>query len=313
MSLAPIILFVYNRPNHTKKTINALAKNELAKESKLFVYSDGPKDKSDEKLIKQVRDIIHTVDGFKKIEICEKEKNHGLANSVIAGVTDVIDKFGKAIVMEDDLISSKYLLVYLNEALEFYKNMEKIFSISAYNHPPNIMKFLTNYDKDIYFVKRAPSWGWATWYNRWDKADWCVIDYDDFVGNRKMIKQFHLGGDDLFDLLKAQMEGTVDSWLIRWNYTYLKHDAYSVYPVKSYINNIGYDGTGTNCGIGRLSQNNLEFAKKNVCFIDNLIVEGNVIKEFKKVYRRKWKHYLKKILLYGYWKRLISYKNCRCW
>ena len=307
--LAPVILFVYNRPFHTNKTFIALKNNILAKESNLFIFSDGSKNESDVKLVKQVRDIIHTFDGFKKIKIIEQEKNLGLANSVIIGVSEVIKKYGKAIVIEDDLISSKYMLKYLNEALVYYKNMEEVFSISAYNHPQSIMKFPVNYNKDIYFVKRAPSWGWATWANRWDKADWSVGDYNQFVNNRKMIKQFQLGGVDLVDLLKAQMEGKVNSWLIRWNYTYLKHNGYSVYPVKSYINNIGYDGTGVHCGVADLSPNNLELAKENISFLDNLIVDDKVFKEFKKVYQRKWKYYIQKILLYKYWKNLITYSK----
>ena len=139
MVLAPIVLFVYNRPWHTQQTVEALQKNELAAESDLYIFADGPKTANDEK-VNEVRKYIKTITGFKSVTIFEKEKNCGLANSVIAGVTEIINKFGEVIVVEDDIVTSKYFLKFINEALDFFANDPKIFSISGYTYSDKIMK-----------------------------------------------------------------------------------------------------------------------------------------------------------------------------
>ncbi len=154
---APIILFVYNRPAHTKQTVESLKNNLLVKESDLFVFSDGPKNNLDEKLVKEVRKYIKGINGFRQINIFEKNENKGLANSIINGVTQVLNEFKKSIVIEDDLVSSPFFVKYMNEALNFYQNENKIFSISGYSYPIDIP---VKYNNDIYLLPRASSWGW---------------------------------------------------------------------------------------------------------------------------------------------------------
>ena len=104
MILAPIVLFTYNRPWHTRQTIEALQKNHLASESVIFIFSDGPKTKEDEPKVEEVRKFLKTIQGFKQIEIIEREKNWGLAKNIIDGVTKVVNEYGKVIVLEDDII-----------------------------------------------------------------------------------------------------------------------------------------------------------------------------------------------------------------
>ena len=147
MNLAPIILFVYNRPEHTKKTLESLKINELASDSLLFIFSDGNKNENDRKSVEEVRNYISTISGFKEINIILREKNLGLADSVISGVAEVIEKYGKAIVLEDDIVTSKYFLKFMNEALDFYDADKKIYSISGYNFPIKIPK---SYQHKIY-------------------------------------------------------------------------------------------------------------------------------------------------------------------
>lgn len=247
--LAPIILFVYERPDHTRKMIEALAKNNLAKESEVYIFSDNAKKSKDNEKVKEVREYINTIPEksyFKKVTIIEAKENKGLAKSVIDGVTEIINEKEKAIVVEDDLITSKFFLEYMNNALDFYNKDEKIWSISGYNLPIEIPN---DYEYDIYLGYRGCSWGWATWKDRWNTVDWEVKDYKKFKHSYRKRKIINRGGPDMAQMLDAQMKGLCDSWAIRWCYEQAKQNKYTVYPVKSLIQNCGLDGTGTHSGI----------------------------------------------------------------
>lgn len=246
MSFSPIILFVYNRPWHTEQTVEALKKNELASESDLFIFADGSKVENDEN-VRKVREYIKTVDGFKSVKIIEREENLGLANSVIAGVTEIINKFGKVIVLEDDIVTSKYFLKFMNEALSVYKNRNDIFSVTGYNYPSSIFTIPFYYKKSVFLNYRPMPWGWGTWREKWEKVDWDMKDYNVFKKDKQSQKLFNKGGEDLADMLAAQIEGRIDSWYIRWCYAHFKNSGFSVSPVKSYVDNIGFDGTGVHC------------------------------------------------------------------
>jgi hypothetical protein len=247
MNLSPIILFVYNRPWHTEQTLEALKKNELADKSELFIFSDGPKVDNDEN-VRKVREHIKAVDGFRSVTIIEREKNLGLANSVIAGVTEIVNKFGKVIVLEDDLITSKYFLKFMNEALSVYKNRNDIFSVTGYNYPSSIFTIPFYYKKSVFLNYRPMPWGWGTWREKWEKVDWDVNDYNIFKKDKPAQKLFNRGGEDLTNMLSAQIEGRIDSWYIRWCFAHFKNGRFSVSPVKSYVDNIGFDDTGVHCG-----------------------------------------------------------------
>jgi len=152
MKLSPIVLFVYNRPEHTKKTIEALQKNELAKDSELFIYYDGPKNEDIKEKVNEVREYIKGIQGFKKITIIERDKNFGLANNMIQGVSEIFNTFEKVIVLEDDLVTSKYFLKFMNSTLEFYNGIDKIFVVSGYSHNVKIPK---KYFYDVYSSYRS--------------------------------------------------------------------------------------------------------------------------------------------------------------
>lgn len=306
--LSPIVLFVYNRLWHAKQTVEALQKNELATESELFIFADGPKvnapDEQKEK-IRQVREYIHKISGFKSVTICEKETNCGLANSVIAGVTEIINKFGKVIVVEDDLVTSRYFLKFMNEALDFYENDEQIFSVSGYNYSPEILKIPSNYQKDIYLSYRHGSTGWGTWKNRWQSVDWEVADFKEFSENIELQKAFNRGGADMSGMLKAQMEGEIDSWAIRFDYSISKQNKFNIRPIKSLVKHIGSDNTGTH------SSNNDE----KILFVnldDNWLPkieevepDKTILKNFQKIFNPPPKYSLKRFIG-KVWKRLFS-------
>lgn len=287
IELAPIILFVYNRPWHTQQTVEALQKNELAIESELFIYSDAPKNKQAIEKVDKVREYIKIVDGFKKVRVIERSKNWGLADSIIDGVTKSINEYGRVIVLEDDLVTSPYFLRYMNDGLEFYQDNPEIMSISGYTLPPTSMKFPKNFADDVYLNYRNSSWGWATWADRWDLVDWEIKDFHQFINDPEQKKLFNRGGDDLTNMLISQMEGKIDSWAIRFSYAHFKQRMYSICPHNSYVNNIGHDGTGTHCGETHIFENNLSKAKRNCNFIRDIQINEDVMLEFKKFYRKR--------------------------
>lgn len=245
MNFAPVVLFVFNRPRHTKRTIESLKQNLLAAESELFVFADGPRGKNDEAEVEAVKTIIDAVDGFKRVTIHRKTFNCGLAGSVIDGVSEVIRQYGKAIVIEDDLQFSPYFLSYMNEALTRYQDDPRVFSIGGYSPP---LEMPESYLEDSYLSYRCCTWGWATWRERWEKVDWAVQDFDSFCKDIGMIDRFNRGGDDMFHILKLQMAGKISSWGIRWDYAHFRNDAYCFRPAFSIVGNTGNDGTGVHCG-----------------------------------------------------------------
>ena len=243
--LAPIILFVYNRPWHTRQTIEALQKNELASESELYIFADGPKaiisDKQLNNII-EVRNYIHTIKGFKKIIITESDHNIGLDNSVINAVTKVIEKHKKVIVIEDDIVNHPFFLKYINQALETYKNQNNIYMVSGFSYNMNFPK---KYKDDVYCVHRCCSWGWGMWADRWEQVDWKVSNYNKLVNNKKEIKKFNRCGNDLFKMLQILIKQPVCAWDIRWAFCMYEHNGLCINPTKSLVNNIGLDGSGT--------------------------------------------------------------------
>lgn len=291
MNLAPIILFVYNRPEHTKKTLESLKINELASESLLFIFSDGSKNENDKKSVDEVRKYISTISGFKEINIILREKNLGLADSVISGITEVIEKYGKAIVLEDDIVTSKYFLKFMNEALNFYEADKKIYSISGYNFPIKIPK---SYQHKVYISPRPSSWGWATWKDRWGKAIWNPEQVFD-IKNHKLLNQYlDKSGKDISPMLLKTFEKKINSWAVRWVFTHIYYQAYSLFPVKSLTKNIGADATGTNF-IRSTNKYNVEFKTdfKQFDFSNDLKLNKEIIEQIKKLVRPGILSYLK--------------------
>jgi hypothetical protein len=289
--LAPIILFVYNRLDHTKKTIEALEKNRLAVESDLYIFSDAPKDKKGQNDVEKVRAYIGNVDGFKNVRIIKRDKNLGLAKSIISGVSEVIKKHGRVIVLEDDLVTAPNFLVYMNEALHVYKNDKRIYSVTGYNHPSSLMKIPSSYKHDVYLCPRAASWSWATWKDRWKDVDWDIKDFKEFKKNKRKQKEYNYSGDDKTNMLIAQMKGMLDSWAIRWDYHHFKKGAFCLYPVRSLIDNVGHDGTGVHCGKSDKYKNKL--VENEINFVPNIVFNKEIVEEFRKIYKVNFISYVK--------------------
>ncbi len=249
MKFAPIALFVYKRPYHTLKTIQALQKNPGAEKTDLYVFCDAAKNEDDEINVNKVRKIIKSIRGFKSVSIAEEETNKGLANSIINGISHVIEKHSKVIVIEDDIITSPLSLNYFNTCLNYYENNPAVFSISGFNYPDTLFQIPEKYEYDVYSIPRMQCWGWATWKDRWSHADWNMTDFNQFYSSESLTASYEYWiGRNSLNTLKSCVTNNKDVWACRWVYTHFIHHAVCICPVKSYIENIGIDGSGENSG-----------------------------------------------------------------
>lgn len=237
-TLSPVIIFVYNRIYELKQTVSNLKKDFLALDTDLIIYSDGAKNTTELDKVLEVREYIRSIQGFKSIKIIESVENLGLANSIIAGVTKEIKKHGKIIVLEDDLIVSPNFLSYMNQALSYYENNKEVLSISGFTLP---LKSLVNIE-DFYVGRRASSWGWATWADRWLDINW---DISSLSKNKFPKAAFNKGGSDMTKMLFDQYDGRIDSWAIRFCYHQFLHKQVTIFPTESKVINIGFNQNAT--------------------------------------------------------------------
>ena len=281
MTLAPILLFVYNRPLHVRKSIEALLANELAKYSELYVFSDAAKDEASKNDVEEVRRFVHSIDGFKQIHIVEREKNWGLARNIIDGVTQLVNEHGRVIVLEDDLIAAPYFLTFMNDALETYKDEEKVGHIQAcdFTKDPTL--------PDTFLIKFTGSWGWATWKRAWKHFNPNGQELLDELIRRKLTRQFDFNGKYGFTrMLRRQIEGKNNSWAIRWNASLFLSDILSLNVGRSLIQNEGFDGSGTNCGSDNLYDTSLWMKPLPVVKISPIVENMEARKAFTNYYAR---------------------------
>lgn len=240
--LSPIALFVYNRPYHTLKTLESLNNNHLSDQSSLYIFSDGPKINATEEdlnKIKETREIIRRQKWCKEVFIEEIADNKGLADSIVNGVTKVINDHGEVIVLEDDLVTSPYFLDYMNDALSFYKNEEKVMHISGYMFPVKAKLPPT------FFYNTASCWGWATWKRAWDYFEPDARLLKEKIEETGLVKKFNIEGTYGFmNQLERNVNGTAKTWAVKWYASIFLNNGLSLHPYPSLVNNIGHDGTG---------------------------------------------------------------------
>ncbi len=253
-NLAPIVLFVYNRLEHTKRTISALQQNMYAEESELYIYSDGPKNDATKESVEAVRAFLHQVDGFKQIHIIERDKNWGLAENIIDGVTSIVNRYGKIIVLEDDIVTTKYFLKYMNDSLEVYRDIKKVMVVSGYAYINDAARL-----PETYFLRLSSSWGWGVWKRSWEGFERnpakLVQEYD----NEESIYQFNINGTvDFWEQVLQNVRGEKKTWAVFFYEWVFRHNGVCLFPKVSLLSNIGFDGTGENCGL----EENLSFIGK---------------------------------------------------
>lgn len=311
MQLAPIIVFAYNRPEHLRKTLTWLGQNELANESTLYIFCDGPKVNASEEMRKRIADLHaqakqYAIEApkqgkFKAVHVICAEKNKGLANSIIGGVTEVLDKHGRVIILEDDLLTSPYFLKYMNEALDKYESYPSVFSVSANRPPVNKMAIPADYEYDVFVSLRPFSTGWATWKNKWERIDWSLDYLNDFLKHPEQIKAFNRGGDDLTNMLLLQSDHKIDSWAIRYSFQHFYHHAVAILPCIPYVDNIGFDGTGIHSGNDEHDyRNNVSLAPANPRMPDVIYEDARIINAFANYYSRAKRPLWQKAINYIY-------------
>lgn len=253
--LAPIVLFVYNRPQHTQKLLESLANNQLASDSTLYVYCDGPKNINDEVLldkVREVRQLVKSVSGFQNVIVKESDTNLGLANSVIKGVTEVLNIHERIIVLEDDLELSTGFLKYMNEALEMYAAEEKVMQVSGYWYPIKSQLPAT------FFLTLAPSWGWATWKRAWSHFEPSAeVLLEKFKANNQQKKFDYNYTFNFYRMLKKCAAKQNDSWAIRWYASLFFQNGLCLIPNLSYVDNTGHDNSGIHSQATNVFKNNI--------------------------------------------------------
>ena len=252
-----------------RQTIEALQKNELAEASGLFIFSDGPKSGDDKEKVLEVREYIKTISGFKRVNLVEREQHLGLANSIINGVTEIINKYGRIIVLEDDMVSSPYFLKFMNEAIAFYKDEEKVISIHGYIYPVNAQL------PETFFLRGADCWGWATWKRGWDLFEPNGRKLLHEIWKRKLQKRFDINGAYPYTkMLEDESGGKNNSWAVRWYASAFLKNKLTLHPGRALVFNVGLDASGTHCS--RTTIYDTEVSKEPVS-IKNIPVEEDII------------------------------------
>ena len=243
MERAPIAFFTYKRPEHTRQSLESLTQNEGAEQSELFIFCDGPKRPEDDEGVRQVREVVRSKQWCGKVRIIERESNIGCANSVIDGVTEVCKKYGRVIVLEDDLVLSPFFLNYMNKALELYNNYPRVMQISGHMYPVQL-----DIETDAIFLPFITSWGWATWQRSWKHFDPHMLGYEKLKSNKMLRYGFDLKDSyPYFKMLNSQVHSKIDGWDIRWYLSIFMLGGLTLYPIQSLVKNIGFDGSGTHC------------------------------------------------------------------
>lgn len=242
MICAPVALFVYNRPWHTRQTVEALLANAEAADTDLYIFSDAAKNEQADMAVSEVRSYIHGITGFISVHIIEREANFGLAKSIIEGVSLICKQHGQVIVLEDDMVTSPYFLKFMNDGLEFYENDERVISISGYVYP--IKKSLP----ETFFLRGADCWGWATWKRGWELFEQDGQYLLEELTRKKLADKFDFDNSyPYMKMLRAQIAGKNNSWAIRWYASAFLKNKLTLYPGKSLVRNIGMDDSGTHC------------------------------------------------------------------
>jgi hypothetical protein len=254
MSYAPIALFVYNRPWHTRQAVDSLLSNPGAAQSPLYIFSDAPRGVAASQAVATVRSYIRSIAGFKTVTVIERETNFGLARSIIDGVTRLCEEYGRVIVMEDDLVTSPHFLSYMNDALARYENEDRVMQIAGYMFPMEL-----DLKDDALFLPFTSSWGWATWQRAWRHFDAKGTGHQRLVDDQNLRRAFDLNGNYGYSrMLESQLRGETDSWAIRWYLSVFLMNGLTLYPKKTLVGNLGFDGSGVNCVASRVEEGAIE-------------------------------------------------------
>jgi hypothetical protein len=296
MTYAPIVLFTYDRLDHTRRTIDALLENHSVQNHDLIIFSDAPSSPNRAQNVNDVRKYLLTISGFRSITIKNRLLNFGLAKSIIDGVSSALVEFDCVIVLEDDLVTSPYFLTFMNDSLQKYANDERVISIHGYVYP--VKESLP----EAFFLRGADCWGWATWRRGWNLFNIDGKSMLNELNALKLTSQFNFNNSYLYSkMLQAQIQKRNDSWAILWYASAFLADKLTLYPGISLVHNIGNDDSGTHCESTDshdviLSKTPIDLSKVVVCESDmsrkafeNFFRKnkGGLVTRFKNFFRRK--------------------------
>ncbi|MCL2705355.1 MAG: glycosyltransferase [Spirochaetaceae bacterium] len=303
-NLAPVALFVYNRPIHTQKVVEALLRNEEAKHSDLVIFSDASKKEEESEKVVQVRKYIKTISGFKSITIKEQRQNQGLAKSIIDGVTEIVNKFGKVIVLEDDIETSQYFLKFMNEMLNFYENEKRIWSVTGFSYPIKSRKI-----PEIFCFFAMSCWSWGTWADRWQHYDKNPEKYISQISKKDIYRFDYYNTTEMFSQITANKAKEINTWAIFWYAEQFVNNGFQIMPSKPLAKNIGMDGTGIHCGTNLFynydlyeNEINIDFSK--IPIEENKIATKVICNFFRK--QKKIKNIIKQIIRKIFGKKIFT-------
>lgn len=282
-SMAPVIVFAYNRPEHLRKTLTWLGQNELANQSTLYIFCDGAKPNvTDEQLakVKAARQVAHevaVVPTFKEVHIIERNENLGLGTSVITGVTEIINQYGRVIVLEDDLETSPYFLCYMNQCLDHYEARKSVFSISGLSRPYPERFYPKDYPYDVYVSLCNHPTGWGTWGDRWNQVDWSAEAYKTIINYQPMIDAYRRVEYGEPEAMAQILIGGKNLWSAKFTLAHFINHAVSICPIVSYINHIGWDSEATNATSSSLWNFDRLADNANIRFLDILYEDSRIV------------------------------------
>lgn len=285
----PLLLIVFNRPDHTRQTIDALRKQ---RPPLVYVFQDGPRDGNvdDAKNCELVKQVVNLgIDWPCELHVSSSEKNRGCRDAVIYAISKVLKLHDRVIVVEDDIVTSPAFYSYMCQALEYYKDRKTVFSISGHSHSPIKFQVPEDYPYDVFASPRLFNWGWGTWRDRWELTDWTFSYYDELMKHPFEQKAFNRGGDDLMSMLMDEKNGKSSAWDIQFTFAHFQNHAVSIVPCVSYTHNIGMDGSGTHCvssGDSPFDYSGLN-QNSNPKWIDNLYFDSRIINLLHSAFARK--------------------------
>ncbi len=277
---APVVIFAFQRPEHLEKLVKSLLLNKEASQTDLILFCDGKKSESQMVNIEKIKDFSNRISGFKSVKNVFRPENFGLAKNIISGLNEVFSEYSSVIVLEEDLIVTQNFLNYMNSALNFYKD-KNVFSVAGYT--PNV-ELPENYEFTTFPILRNCSWGWATWKDRWQKVDFEVSDFKEFIRDKNQRESFNASGSDLTMMLLKQQLGIINSWSIRFCYSGFKAGMPTIYPKKSFVINNGADGSGTNVGSTEKYDTEIFENVTDFNFSSDLSINEKILHSFKKAY-----------------------------
>jgi hypothetical protein len=287
--LAPVVLFCYARPDHTRETIESLAKNVLAIETTLFVFIDYPRNVNDIQPNSEVVALIESLSGFKDVVIIKRDFNYGLAKNITQGISHVLLQFDKVIVLEDDIVTSPFFIEYMNESLDRYASCKNVWHVSGWNYPINSESM-----PDAFLWRGMNCWGWATWRDRWSHFEKQPKKIND-EWTEAMIYKFNLDGNhNFYSQVIANLEGRIDTWAVFWYATIFSNDGLCLSPSVSHVQNIGHDGTGVHCGSDDIYKIKLSL-NKVVSWPDEISEHLTALDRIKLFYMQNYPSLIKRI------------------